>query len=783
MVFLEAPPADLAAETLSGLRLFIERLHHHMMSLQRSIDLLAPWLKSLDQPPMLFLQAEGPLSQSWLAFRDGFHGPIPGLAEAASFCTSTRASLAQLVKHLSDAAAPVEQIKEARAWCLSLDSNLVSAQLTAQALLIGYHEIATQAEATVEAMDFAFLFDEQRQVFHIGYNNATDKLDANYYDLLASEARIASLVAVVKGDIPYSHWLHLGRPVTKINGEPVLLSWSGTMFEYLMPVLLIRNYEGTFLSESCYTAVDTQIAYGQDKHIPWGISESGYYAFDANLNYQYQAFGVPQLGFKRSLSDDLVISPYASLLALSLRPEEVLGNLSRLDELGMIGRYGLYEAIDYTETRLAPNQQHAIVQSYMAHHQGMILVALDNYLLDDPIVRRFHRDAHVQSIELLLQEKVPQDAPIQHPHQGEMMEAHRSAPIIRLTPWQVRAESPVPQVHVLSQGQYSVVITSAGGGYSQWQDLALTRWQADSTLELDGSWLYVQDRDSGAMWSATYQPTANPPENQEVLFYPHKVEFRRSDRGISLDTQITIGAEGVEIRRMTLLNDSDQPRRLKVTSYGEVVIAPQAVDQRHPAFSRLFIESEYLPALNALLFRRRPRSAHEETPYVLHSLVVERGTEITGEYESDRARFVGRGWTTRAPIALQNSHQKLSGSVGPTLDPIMALAQEIDLEPHSRIQLVFVTLAAATREQALILANRYQSWQTLNQAFVEARLRSEAELAELGIQPAALEHIQPLLSALIYPSAALRADPHILASNGEGQSSLWRYGSPVITRF
>lgn len=776
MIFLEDPPSNLSAETLSGLRLYIERLQHQMMSLQRAIDLLMPWLTALNQRPMLFSQAEGPLSQAWLEFRDSIHGHIPRLGEAASFCTGLRASLAEFIKQLGESTAPVEQIEQARAWCMNLDNNLVSSQLAVQAVMIGYQELATKAAAIIEAMDFAFLFNAQRQVFHIGYNVAAEKLDANYYDLLASEARISSLIAMVKGDIPHSHWLHLGRPVTKVNGEQVLLSWSGTMFEYLMPVLLIRNYEGTLLSDSCYTAVEAQITYAQEKHVPWGMSESGYYAFDTSLNYQYRAFGVPQLGFKRDLTEDLVVTPYASLLALSLRPHEVLRNLQHLGDLGMLSRYGLYESIDYTESHLPPTQPSAIVRSYMAHHQGMILLALDNYLLNDAMIRRFHRDVGIQSIELLLQEKIPQDAPIQHPHQGEQPQARSGAPIGSLMPWRVGADDPVPQVHFLSQGQYGLLISSAGGGYSQWQEFALTRWQADTTLDQDGTWIYVQDRDSGALWSATYQPTGYSPDYQEVLFYPHKVEFRRSDSGISLNTQIAVGTEGVEIRRITLLNDSDHPRRLKVASYGEVVLAPHAADQRHPAFSKLFIESEYVPDVNALLFRRRPRSAHEETPYLLHALVVEQGHNGTGEYETDRARFVGRGQIPRAPTVFQDHHRRLSGTIGATLDPILSLAQDIDLEPHSRIQLAWITLAAPTRQEALTLANRYQSWPTINRAFIEARHSSEVELADLGIQPTALEHIQKLISALLYPSKAMRADPHILASNREGQPSLWRYG-------
>jgi hypothetical protein len=445
----------------------------------------------LSRHPILFSQNSDSLAEAWSAFSDYLQGRVPRLGEAASFCAAARDLLGQLLAQLDDSAAPAEQVKEARTWCLDLDGELVSAQLNAQALLGGFHELAAEAETTVAAMDFAFLYDPHRQVFHIGYNAATEKLDANYYDLLASEARIASLVAIVKGDAPHRHWLHLGRPVTEVNGEQALLSWSGTMFEYLMPALLIRDYPGTLLSGSCDAALDAQIAYGQERRVPWGISESGYSAFDANQNYQYRAFGIPRLGFKRDLTEDLVVSPYASLLGLSLRPQEVVSNLAHLDRLGMVSRYGLYEAIDYTKTRLPPNRQHRIVQSYMAHHQGMILLALDNYLLDNVMVRRFHRDARIQSIELLLQERIPQESPIEHPHQGETVEARPRAPIVRLTPWRVRVDSPVPQAHFLSQGQYGVLITSAGGGYSQWRGFALTRWQADATLDQDGSWIYV----------------------------------------------------------------------------------------------------------------------------------------------------------------------------------------------------------------------------------------------------------------------------------------------------
>ena len=304
-------------------------------------------------------------------------------------------------------------------WCQKLDDDLSSARMTVTPLLIGFQDLAEQANAAVTGMDFRFLFDERRQVFHIGYNASTEQLDPSYYDLLASEARIASLIAIAKGDVPQSHWQHLGRPVTKVNGKQVLLSWSGTMFEYLMPALFTKNYAGTFLSDSCYAALDAQVSYGQEQQVPWGISESGYFAFDVNLNYQYRAFGVPDLGYKRDLPDDLVIAPYASLIGLSLQPQAVLENMAHLEQLNMLGRFGFYEALDYTKTRLPAGQAHAIVQSYMAHHQGMILLAACNYLSDDVMVQRFHADEHIQSVELLLQEKIPQNPPIEYPHPDE----------------------------------------------------------------------------------------------------------------------------------------------------------------------------------------------------------------------------------------------------------------------------------------------------------------------------------------------------------------------------
>jgi cyclic beta-1,2-glucan synthetase len=753
---LESHP-NLHSEALTDLQLYLDLLHHQLQDMQRSLDLFAPWLNRLDEPLL-----QTPAGQA-------FHASLP--AEPPTLGAAA-AVYEQIQIALKDFQA---QDENAREWCQKLESDLSSAQMAVRPLLIGFRDLAGQANAAVTGMDFRFLFSQRRQVFHIGYNVSTEQLDPSYYDLLASEARIASLIAIAKGDVPQSHWQHLGRPVTEVNGKQVLLSWSGTMFEYLMPTLFARNYAGTFLSESCYAALEAQVIYGKEQKVPWGISESGYYAFDLNLNYQYRAFGVPDLGYKRDLPEDLVVTPYASLLGLSLQPQAVLKNMAHLEQLNLLGRFGFYEALDYTKTRLPVSQTHATVQSYMAHHQGMILLAACNYLSDDIMIQRFHADEHIQSVELLLQEKIPQNPPIEYPHPDEPADLPEGIRAVNSAPWRVPVDSPIPQAQLLSQGDTSLMITNAGGGFSQWREFALTRWQADTTLDSWGTWIYVQDRESGALWSATCQPMGVITEQQEVLFYPHKVEFPRSENGITLRTGVTISPEGVEIRRVNLLNDSDRPRRLRLTSYGEVVLAEQAADRRHPAFNKLFIESEYLPRENALLFQRRPRSADEKPVVLIHALVIEAGRKVTGEYESDRAKFLGRSQTPRTPQALQRGRH-LSGTVGGTLDPIFSLAQQIDLNPHAKTRVTFLTLAAPSRAEALEKLSHYQTGQAIHRAFGEARDASERELLELGLNGYTVENIQRLLSALLYPVGSLRPAPHLLAQNEKGQSGLWAFG-------
>jgi cyclic beta-1,2-glucan synthetase len=788
---VEIGASALEANTLRSLRIWSERVSAQLLGMQGEMDMLLPWLLPMSEPPALFARryiGDADIAAAWQSLIDVLSS-APQLGEVPDTCRAARERLSRLQTLLADKRAAagqpsftslprsVEQLEEAQDWCMSLGGELYSAQMAAESLSIGLQDLGGQAEAYVQEMDFGFLFDSQLQVLYLGYNVTAEKLDDWHYGQLASEARIASLLAIAKGDVPQSHWLHLSRSITQVDGTRVLLSWTGGMFEYLMPSLLLHNYEGTLLDQTCWAVVDRQIAYGRQKGVPWGISEAGYYAFDANMNYQYRGFGVPGLNFKRRLSDDLVIAPYASLLALTLRPQAVMQNVNRLIEEQMLGRYGFYEAIDYTRSRLTKGQESAIVRSYMVHHQGMALLALTNYLRDDVMVHRTHVDPRVQSVQLLLQEQMPREAPVEIPHPEESRAIHQAAPLVTLSPWSVSADAQVPQVHVLSNGRFSVLVTGAGGGYGRWQDVALTRWRADTTLDNWGTWIYVQDRDSNELWSAGYQPVGIPAEAQEALFFAHKVEFGRRDRDISLRMEITVPPDDdVEVRRISLINHSDRTRHLTLASYGEVILAPQSVDRRHQAFNKLFIESEYRSNLNGLLYHRRPRSPEEEPIYLLHMLVVGEDLEVTGDYETDRVRFLGRGRTPHSPAALvAEEGESFSKTVGNVLDPIMALGQDVELRPHFKTELAYVTLAGESLEEVINLARRYRSWPRVTRAFSLAHTSSELELHQLNLTTSDLERIQQLLSVLLYPHAALRADPPILAANRKGQPALWPY--------
>ncbi|MFZ6814789.1 GH36-type glycosyl hydrolase domain-containing protein [Undibacterium sp. Rencai35W] len=623
-------------------------------------------------------------------------------------------------------------------------------------------------------MEYGFLYEPTTHLLAIGYNVADRRLDTGCYDLLASEARLCSFVAIAQGQLPQETWFALGRQLTLAGGEPILLSWSGSMFEYLMPLLVMPNFDNTLLDQTYKSVVQRQIEYGAQRAVPWGISESGYHAFDASLNYQYRAFGVPGLGLKRGLGDDLVVAPYASMLALMVVPEQACENLQRLSREGAEGSFGMYEAIDYTPSRLPRGQTQALIRSYMAHHQGMSLLSLEYVLLDRPMQRRFVSDPLFQATLLLLKERIPKPSAF-YSNTTELADI-RSAAGEQEMPMRIitKVDLRIPEVQLLSNGRYNVMVTNNGGSYSRWRDLAITRWREDSTCDNWGSFCYVRDLSNGSYWSSAYQPTLQPSKSYEVIFSEGRAEYRRQDNGLETYTTIVVSPEDdIEMRRTRITNRSRVTRTIDITSYAEVVLAPAAADNMHPAFSNLFVQTEILPQESAIICRRRPRSESDFTPSMFHLMAIHGATSEATSYETDRMAFIGRGNTSQSPFAM--TQKTLSGNQGSVLDPVVAIRHQIRLEPEQTVIVDMVTGVAETRDQVLGLIDKYQDLHLADRVFELAWTHSHVVLRQLNASEADAQLYGRLANSVIYSNALLRADASILVKNRRGQSGLWSY--------
>jgi cellobiose phosphorylase len=642
--------------------------------------------------------------------------------------------------------------------------------------LLALETLATQSDE-LAAMDFTFLFDPARNLFSIGFNVTERRCDTGFYDLLAAEARLCSYVTIALGQVPQNHWFSLGRLLVASRGEPILVSWSGSMFEYLMPLLVMPNYENTLLDHTCQAAVQQQIKYGKLRGVPWGISESGYNRTDVHLNYQYRAFGVPGLGLKRGLAEDLVIAPYATALALMVAPRQACENLQRLTVEGREGTYGFYEAVDYTPSRLPPDESSATIRSFMAHHQGMSLLALVNLLRDYPMQRRFMACPLLKAADLLLQERVPKTGASVFAEDLKLEESRTFAgngeAVMRVF---TNPTPPAPEVHLLSNGRYHVAISSAGGGYSRWRDLAVTRWREDATRDCWGTFVYLRDLATGDFWSTAYQPTLRATEDYEAIFTQARVEFRQRHAGLEIHTEISVSPEDdVELRRITVTNRSPMTRVIELTSYAEVVLAIPAADAAHPAFSNLFVQTEFARKSSAILCTRRARSQEEKPPWLLHLMVGQGGEHGEISCETDRFRFVGRGGNLANPAAMQ-SISPLSNTVGSVLDPIISLRRTVSLVPHETVIIDLVLGVTESRETALAHVEKYQSSRMVDRAFDLAWTHSQVTLRHLNATEGEAQLYGRLASALIYADPARRANPGVLRNNRRGQSGLWSYG-------
>jgi cyclic beta-1,2-glucan synthetase len=635
-------------------------------------------------------------------------------------------------------------------------------------------ELAETARRFVDEMDFSLVFNPTRQLFAIGYHVPRQALDTAHYDLLASESCITSFLAVARGVAPRKHWFRLSRPFVKVADRTGLMSWSGTMFEYLMPRLFLPVPKGTLLDATWQAAVARQIEYGRQTRVPWGISESAYNLTDRIGQYQYQAFGVPGLGLKRGLGRDLVVAPYATVLAVGVATPEAIANIQRLADTGAEGPFGLYEAIDYTPDRLPRAQRQHVIRSYMAHHQGMCLLALDNVLNADIMPARLAREPMVRAVDLLLQERVPLDAPVVP---NRTPEALRSKPPTATDAVSRRLTTPTPReprAHLLSNGRYGLMMTSSGSGYSRRGDLAVARWRADGTADAWGQFCYVRVLDTGEAWSAGHQPVCKPADDYEAIYSVDKIELRRRDGEIETLLEVAVSPEAdAEVRRVTVTNFTGHPRDIEFTSYAEVVLAPHAADVAHPAFQKLFVQTKWLDDTKAVVAMRRPRAADQPPTWGVHVLATEAELLQPPTCETDRARFVGRRGTLANPAALAGD---LSGTTGPVLDPVFSIRCRVRVPATGRVTVCFTTAVANSEEEAVAVAHRFHAPAAVDRTFELAWAHSRVELKHFNTSIREAQLYQRLAGVMLFPTPALRASAECLMNNHQGQSGLWRHG-------
>ncbi len=702
---------------------------------------------------------------------------IQALSKVAAAAADPHTSLAALTASMEQALALTgDTLSEAKVWAMAMQTaladHLQDLEKPADADLL--HEVESSCRILALEMDFRFLLDTEKELLSIGFSVAANRLDSNCYDLLASEARLASLFAIAKGDVETRHWFHLGRAASPMGSGSVLISWSGSMFEYLMPSLVMQAPVGSVLEQTTRLVVSRQRTYAAALEIPWGISESAYNARDLEMNYQYSNFGVPGLGLKRGLSENIVVAPYATGLAVMIDPVAAVENYAKLARLGAEGKFGFYEAVDFTPARLPSNESHTIVRSFMAHHQGMTITAIANSLQNGRLRNRFHAEPMIQAAELLLQERIPRDVASAPPRATEVLVAPvepLDAPAVRT--FENPASEPATS-HLLSNGNYAVMLTPTGEGFSRWRDVAVTRWRDEAAQAALGTFVFLRDGETGEIWSSAVQPTRTGPDHHRAVFCEHHAAFTHQRPRLTTTTEVVVSAEDdAEARRITLTNGGRRPREIDVTSYAELVLAPPSADLAHPAFSKMFVVTDYLPELGVIIATRRRRSPHDPEVWAAHIAVVEGEDAAPIQIETDRARFIGRG---RSIATAQAIDQPLSGTTGTVLDPVFSIRRSVRIPAGGTTRVTFWTMVADTPEALLDLVDRHRDVSSFSRAETLAWTQAQVQLRHLGITSADAADFQTLGGMLMRDDGRLRATPSQIIAGAAPQSALWALG-------
>lgn len=655
----------------------------------------------------------------------------------------------------------------------SVDSgNFVGYLYVVKQFLIQNGQEDTRIDELIEHTDFTKLYNEKMQLFSVGYNVEENMLTDSYYDLLASEARQTSLVAIAKKDIEQKHWYNLSRTLTVLNKYKGLISWSGTAFEYLMPNINIPKYPGSLLDESCKFLIMSQKEYNKKLKIPWGISESAFNLKDLNNNYQYKAFGIPWLGLKRGLADEIVVAPYASMMAIIDEPIEVLKNLKQLEKLGMYNKYGFYESIDYTPTRLRKNEIKAIVKTYMAHHQGLILLSINNLMNNNIVQKRFVQNPEIEAVDILLQERMPENIIITK-EEKEKVEKIKYIDYENATQREItKINTKLNNVNVIGNDKYTIIMDQKGNGYSKYNNILINRYKYTDDEE-QGIFFFFKNIKTKRIWTSNYMNYLSKADKYVMCFTPDMNKITRQDGNIETITKISVApTEPVEIRRIELVNHGIEDETIEITSFLEPLISEKEQDYAHRAFNKLFLEYEIIE--DTILIRRKSRDKSKSDMFLAVNLYAE--NEIIGEteFEVDKEKFYGRE-AIGLPKTVESSIP-LGRNIGLTTEPIVAIKNTVKIKANEKVVFNLIMCVSESKEKVIELINKFTNSETIKRNIELAKVKVEAESRYLNIKGKEIDLCQKILGYLIFPNPLKRIINKNKKVISAYVSELWKYG-------
>ena len=537
-----------------------------------------------------------------------------------------------------------------------------------------------------------------------------------------------------------------------------------------MPNINIPKYKGSLLDESCKFMIMSQMEYAKKLQIPWGISEAAFNLKDLHSNYQYKAFGIPWLGLKRGLADEMVVSSYGSVLAITDYPKEVYQNLKKLEELGMYGKYGFYESIDFTPERIEKGKKASVVKTYMAHHQGLILLSINNLFNNNILQKRFIQNPEINAVNILLQERMPETAIItkENKEKVEKLKYVDYEGYIKDT--YKKIDERLIRGNIISSEDYVIAMNQKGEGVSAYKNKFINRFKSTDDYP-QGIFFNIKNIKTKKIWSSNYREN----NKYQISFMPDKIEQEMTNENIKTKIETIIAPdEPVEIRKVTFENLGNDEEILEITSYFEPILSSKEQDYAHPAFNNLFLIFDYDTETNSIVVRRKKRSTNEQEIYAVANLYT--NSEMIGdlEYEIDAEKFIGRG-NFGIPQMVKNSNP-LSKKIGLVTESVLALKRTIKIRAKEKVTVNLIIAVGEEKEKALENIKKYKIEENIEKAFELSKAKNEAQLRYLRIKGKDIRNYQKILSYIIFNNPTKRINIEKVSKKKYMQSELWKYG-------